>query len=251
MGDELNLRRALAGKALVGTFQCLRDPHVPALLARAGFEVVVVDTEHFYMNPETVQNIVQGARAAGIYSIIRPPEISRAAIQRALDSGPDGILVPLVSGQSDARRVVDFARYSPLGARGFHGLTPATEWGARSSKDQVATDRARTLVAVQIETPSGVAAAEAIAEVDGIDMLFVGPGDLSQSMGLMSAYEDPALIGAVTHVLEAARLRGLLSGIYAARENLETLARLHDARLVLRGSDTRCLLDGATAVRQP
>lgn len=218
---------------------------MPALFARAGFDLIVIDTEHFLLNPETVQSAVLGARAVGIRCLIRPPEISRAAIQRALDAGPDGILVPLVSSLDDARRVVEFSRFAPLGGRGFHGLTAATGWGATSSGEHVAADREKTLVAVQIETPAGVASASAIAAVDGIDMIFVGPGDLSQSMGRMSAYEDPELLVAIETVLAAASACGRLSGIYAARPSLEELARRFDSRLILRGSDTRFFLDGA------
>ena len=248
----MTLKAQLAEGALLGSFLCLSDPSMPALFARAGFDLVVVDTEHFLLNPQTVQTMIVCARAAGIRCLVRPAEISRGAIQRALDAGPDGILVPLVNSREDAERVVEFSRYAPVGARGFHGLTPATHWGRTSSSEHVATDGERTFVAVQIETPAGVAACQMIAGVEGIDMLFVGPGDLSQAMGYMSEYENARVLGAIEEVLVAARARERLSGIYAARPNLETLARKHDARLILRGSDTRFFLEGARqALKEP
>ncbi len=243
------LKEALSRSVLVGSFQCIRDPNMPGLFARAGFDLVVIDTEHFYLNPESVQSIVLGARAAGIFVLVRPAEISRSAIQRALDAAPDGILVPLVSTREEAAQVVEFARYAPLGSRGFHGLTPATGWGERGGAEHAANDTQQTLVAVQIETPAGVENCEAIARVEGIDMLFVGPGDLSHALGRTGDYSNPELLSGVDHALAAARESKKLSGIYAARPHLEERARGAGATFIVRGSDTRFFLDGASAAR--
>lgn len=246
----MTLSEQLSRSPLIGCFVCLTDPNVPALLANAGIELVVIDGEHFLLNPQTVQAHATAARAAGIRCLIRPAEISRAALGPAMDSGADGVLVPLVNTADEARRVVEFTRYAPLGRRGFHGLTPASGWGHISAKEHAAADHKKTLVAVQIETPEAVANCKEIAAVEGIDLLFAGPGDLSQSMGITGQYDSPQLIAAVTEILTTARENNRLSGIYAGTPALEELARELGASLILRGSDAKFLWSGARAALQ-
>jgi 4-hydroxy-2-oxoheptanedioate aldolase len=205
--------RLLAGERVIGTFVQTPSPVVPEVLAVLGVDFVCIDQEHSAMGPETVQALVAAATAGGIPAIVRVPEGSPGFVGGALDSGAAGVIVPRVSSAAAAADVVRVARYPPAGDRGL-GPGRAAGYGRRIPQ-ALASANAETLVGVQIETEAALAALDDILALNGIDLVFVGPGDLSASLGLQEGIRDPRLRPTVDDVLRRTRGAGRAAGIFA------------------------------------
>lgn len=228
-------------------FVSLKDPAVPPILAQAGFECLVIDREHGVMGLETAASLIAAGRRAGQFCITRIPALTREAVQDALESGSHGVLAPKIETAQEAAKLAEWSRYPPLGSRGFHPLTPATNYGAidlRAMKESVNGD---ILVGAQIETAAGLDNVEAIAATAGIDLLFLGPGDLALSMGV--GFDDLALDAALKRVVACASAHGKLAGTFAARREKSEQAVAAGARLIALGIDISLLIQaGKTCV---
>lgn len=182
------------GGLAFGTIAQLTTPEGAEMAAKAGFDFVVVDTEHAYFGLETAVQHFRAIEAGGATPIIRLPDDNPIEIAKALDAGAQGILIPLISTKEQAQAVVRAAKYSPKGDRGMcpsvrgsnMGLTPWPEFN-KFEEDEI-------LIIVLIETVEGVNNAEAIASVEGIDVLAMGPYDLSCDMGLNGQSNHPKVI---------------------------------------------------------
>jgi 4-hydroxy-2-oxoheptanedioate aldolase len=241
-----NLSDRLRSASLLGSFVALRDPASVGLLAAAGFELVVMDREHGVMGPETASTLVLAAKAANVAAVVRIPEPSRSYMQDALESGADGVLVPMVECPSRTEQIVAWARYAPHGTRGFHPLTAGSDHGRIDVPELLDRTRICPLVAAQIETAAGLEACEAIAKVDGLDMLFFGPGDLAISLGVPPQSE--VLRRALERVGQAARAHGKLLGAFVTSEEDASRAIQAGARLLVASADVALLSSAARAL---
>jgi len=205
----------LAGETL-GTWISIGHPTVVEAAGRAGFDFVVVDTEHTTMGLETVAELVRTADGIdGLGVFVRPAWNDPVRIKRILDVGVDGILVPMIDTPDDARELVEATRYPPDGIRGVAGGRAA---GYGEKFHEYVTEGHRELLTVaQIETATGVENADEIAAVDGIDSLFVGPADLSASLGVFGQWESPELREAMGRVIEAGSAAGTPVGTLVVR----------------------------------
>ena len=237
------LRAKLCERACVGTFVSIRDPFVVGLLAEAGFEFILLDLEHFPMSPELVQAMVTTAQARGVGVVLRVADSRRATILHALETGADGILVPMVSSVAEAERVVSYARYAPFGERGFHPLTASAEYGSVPPNKLAEYSNQRCLVGVQIETKAGLQSCEDIASVSGVDLVFAGPGDLAQSLGV--APGSTGLEEALERIYAAGNSARNLRGTFAATGEQLQRARRVGVRFLVHGSDSMILAKGA------
>lgn len=239
--DGLRARLSSGGRA-AGIFVQTPSPVVPELLGHLGVDFVCIDQEHSALGPESVQALVAGAALGSVPALVRVSDSTAHHVAAALDAGAAGVLVPRVSSAAAARDVVRFARYPPVGERGL-GPGRAAAYG-RTIPNALATANDELLVAVQIETRAALDALDEILAVDAIDLIFVGPGDLSASLGLAGGIRDPQLEDVVADVLARARAAGRLTGVFAldadgARAWLDT-----GVQLVVVGSDL-ALLAGA------
>lgn len=194
----------------VGTWTSLSDPAVAEIAGDAGFDFVVVDTEHTPLGLETVANCVRAVDASNCHSIVRVPWNDTVRIKRILDVGPDGLFVPMVDDAETARDAVEATIYPPEGTRGV-AAARAAEYG-RQFEEYVTEGHRDVSVVVQIETETAVENAADIAAVDGIDGLFVGPADLSASLGVFGEWTDAELLAAVETVLKAGETAGVPVG---------------------------------------
>ncbi len=202
------------GKLVLGTIISeVRNPNIGNLLAQAGFEFFVIDTEHGAYNWETVSDIIAGARGAGIPVIVRVPEIRREAIMKPLDSGAAGILVPNVNTVEQAKEVVEYAKYPPLGKRGVALRRAHSQYARVNAVEYMAKANDDVFVAVQAETPESIQNADAIAGVAGVDCVFASPLDLSVNMGIAGQVDHPRETMAMTQMLEACKKHKKVSGI--------------------------------------
>jgi 2-keto-3-deoxy-L-rhamnonate aldolase RhmA len=243
------LRQAVhSGESVVGTWLSIGHPTVAEVSAELGFDFAVVDAEHTSMSLETVENLTRAVDAAGSETvpIVRVPDADSTRIKRVLDTGVSGVIVPMVETVEQARKVVEATRYPPDGCRGVAGTRASTYGLELANYFERANDE--LLVVAQIETAEGVENAAAIAAVDGIDALFVGPTDLSASVGRFG--ETDSLDTEISAVLDAGRETDTAVGTIAF--DTEDVARWADAGFDFQvvGVDFEYVIDGATQAKR-
>jgi 2-keto-3-deoxy-L-rhamnonate aldolase RhmA len=168
------------------------DPAIVEIIAAAGFDGVFIDMEHTGFDLQLVGEMIRIADLTGITSIVRVPENNAKLILRVLDIGAQGIQVPHIEGLEGARRAVAAVRYPPLGARGAAGTTRAAGYGAIPGREHVRTSNEEILLVVMTEDLHGIHEIEAIAALDGVDLISLGPTDLSAALGITDP-SDPRL----------------------------------------------------------
>lgn len=183
-------KRLQAGEVVVGPFAIVNSPIMVSALGIAGMDFIIIDTEHGPFTIQDAEMMCHACDAANVASIIRVGEINDWMILRALDIGSVGIEVPQIRCRADAEAVVRAAKYSPIGERGLSIFTRAGDLGTRGP---TYTDMANeeTVVIVHIEGVEGVNNLDEVLTVDGLDVIFLGPYDLSQSLGIPGQVEDP------------------------------------------------------------
>lgn len=192
----------------------------------AGFDFLVLDCEHGFFSIESVETMVIACDAARIPAIVRAPSAVSDQVGRSLDAGAAGTLFPRIDGVASARGALENVKFAPLGRRGLGGVR-ANQYGAVPLDRFVAEQNAQTLVAVQIETPGALAELDGIAGVPGVDVLFVGPNDLSQALGIPGNYQDARFTQAIERVGVAAASAGLAAGIMLrSRDQIAPLVKL-------------------------
>ncbi len=201
-----------AGARLFGTWNNLGSSVASEITGLAGFDWVLIDMEHGSGDYGNLVHQIQAVSATPAAPIVRVAWNDPVAFKRILDLGASGIMVPYVQTAEEARVAVRAMRYPPNGIRGVASLNRATGFGV-SFNEYVRRADTELLTIVQIETPLAVENANEIAGVDGVDVLFVGPLDLSTGLGVQGRYDDPSYLAAVERVAAAAEGAGKASGI--------------------------------------
>jgi 2-keto-3-deoxy-L-rhamnonate aldolase RhmA len=212
-------------------------------LKEVGFEWFMIDTEHSQVNPETLAAMVAILGEAGPAPLVRVGNVDQYLIKQALDAGAQGILVPLVSTEAQARAAVAFAKYPPEGVRGA-AAAPASRYGTQLAA-YLRSANAETLVGVQIETKEALASLDAIADVNGVDLLFVGPQDLTLSLGLLDDRKNPRVHDAMRRVVETCERHDKIPGTLVVDPEEKRVALELGFRFISLASDIRFLLQGA------
>ena len=169
-----------SGQRLRGIFNALPSPAIIEMCAYAGFDFVIIDNEHGCADYETTENMLRAARASGIVPVVR---CFARDISRLLDMGANAVQIPMVSSAEQARELVRQVRYPGAGMRGSAFSSRAAGYGAFGGPAHTRRSNEGIALIAMIETPEGVTNASAIASVEGIDAVFVGPNDLSHAMG--------------------------------------------------------------------
>jgi 2-keto-3-deoxy-L-rhamnonate aldolase RhmA len=212
-----------------------------------GFEWFMIDTEHASVNPETLSAMVSLLGDSGPAPLVRVGNVDQYLIKQALDAGSQGVLVPLVSTEAQAKAAVSFAKYPPDGVRGA-AAAAASRYGTELSS-YLRTANEETLVGVQIETKEALDNLEAIADVNGVDLLFVGPQDLTLSLGLVDDRKNPKVRQAMRAVVEACERHGKVPGTMVIDAEERRVAVEVGFRFVSLASDVRFLITGAKSYR--
>lgn len=233
------------GQAIWGTSlaECL-DPEIPVLLHAAGLDFFFADTEHATTTHAQIQTLCRSARAAGIIPMVRVTQSEPHLITRILDVGAMGVIVPRVQDAVQARRVVENVKFPPEGRRGFGLRSIVTDMRESSAAEQIAASNRETAVILQIESAAGVEAAAEIAAVPGVDALFVGPYDLTMSMGIIEQFDHPKFWEAVDRVIQAADKAGIAAGLQTPSPKILREAQNRGARLLIYASDSTVLFEG-------
>ncbi|BDZ39040.1 HpcH/HpaI aldolase family protein [Microbacterium suwonense] len=214
LAKPFRARLAESDRPLIGMWVCSGSPTICEIAAGSGVDWLLIDMEHSANSLESVLSQLQVAAAYPVTPVVRVPWNDAVAIKQVLDLGAQNIIVPMVSSADEARAAVAATRYPPQGVR---GVGSALSRSARWNRIDGYLENATSLVSltVQIETIAGVAAAAEIAAVDGVDAVFVGPSDLSASMGLLGQQTHPDVVAAVHSVFDAAHAAGSHVGVNA------------------------------------
>lgn len=208
-------RRLRAGETVIGPFVII--PSVPLVdtLGYSGMDFCIIDTEHGPISQESATDLVIAAQGVGVAPIIRVGDNDERLILRALDIGADGVQVPQINVIQDAEAVVHAAKYAPIGERGLSIFTRAGNYFKDGGSDHTNRQNDETMTVVHIEGKRGLDNLESIMTVDGIDVLFLGPYDISQSLGVPGDVRNPIVESALREATAKARSRGRAVGSYA------------------------------------
>lgn len=203
---ESILKKKLRNKeSAIGTFVKTNDPAIVEVLALAGFDFFVLDNEHVAMDREQLTNIVRAAEAFDIEPIVRVKENQQVEILQNLDLGYMGVQVPNVDTPEEAESLVQSVKYGPRGIRGVSPSVRACCYGTCNVKEYIEKSNDNTLVISHCETKTCVDNLDEILKIDGIDVIFIGPMDLSQSLGLVGETTNPVVKDTIDYVMDKVR----------------------------------------------
>jgi 4-hydroxy-2-oxoheptanedioate aldolase len=242
-----HFKRAIkAGRVQIGFWSSLSSHLSVEILAGAGFDWLLLDTEHSPNELPMVLSQLQAATGGTAHPIVRPAWNDAVLIKRFLDAGVQTFLVPYVQNEEEARKAVAATRYPPRGVRGFAGTTRASRFGR--IKDYHTRCEEEICVLVQVETRVALGNLEAIARVEGVDGVFIGPGDLSADLGYLGSLTHPDVTAVIDDTIARIKAAGSIPGILI---NDEALARRYiDAGCLYTavGGDVALLARGAEAL---
>ncbi len=211
---------------MTGTFIKSASPALVEILGHVGFDYVLIDLEHSPVSIDHLEHLIRAAETAGIAPVVRVPGITEPAILHPLDKGAEGLLIPMVDTAASAAKVIQCAKYGPLGGRGMDIYSRAAKFGAIPKAEYFEQANRDTLIAVQIEGQEGLRNLSAIADTEAVDVVYIGPYDLSQSLGIPGQVNDPRVIQCVETVVGEVRAKGKSTGIYV--DDVETAQRYLD-----------------------
>jgi 4-hydroxy-2-oxoheptanedioate aldolase len=242
-------RRLRAGEKVFCGWCTLASPAMAEAIAREGFTAVNLDQQHGQFDMAATIAAISALRLAGAAAIVRVPLADFAAASRVLDLGAEGVIMPMINSVADARALVAATKFPPLGERSWGPMRAMALAGIEDGKDYLARANADTLNFAMIETRAALDNVEAIAAVDGIDVLFVGPSDLSITLSGGATLDpvSPTVEEALAHVLAAARKAGKIAGIYCADAARALACGERGFRFMAVGSDLGFLRAGTAA----
>lgn len=214
-----NFKRAIvAGKQQIGLWSILSSHVTVEIIAGSGFDWLVLDTEHAPNELPMVYSQLQATTGGSAHPVVRVPWNDMVTIKRYLDIGAQTLLIPCIDSAEQARNAVSYTRYPPKGVRGYSAAPRANAFGR--IKDYPERVEAELCVLPQVETMAGIANIEEIAAVEGVDGVFIGPGDLSAAMGYVGDAKHPEVQKVIADAIRRIRACGKPAGILSADEAL-------------------------------
>jgi 2-keto-3-deoxy-L-rhamnonate aldolase RhmA len=229
-------KRVLAREFVCGTFLNLGSPVTVEIAGLAGFDWLLIDHEHGPGGEDTLLHQLQAAAGTPAFPIVRIAINETARFKRALDMGAFGVMVPYVNTAAETKAAVNAMRYPPHGIRGVAKFNRGAGFGG-DFEEYYLHAHERLLTVIQIETPEAVANIDAIAAVDGADVLFVGPTDLSYNMGIRDQLDSAQFMETLRKVSDAAKKHGKAAGILVHINALVPKVRELGYTFVALGSD--------------
>jgi 4-hydroxy-2-oxoheptanedioate aldolase len=221
----MNLIEKMRKRACIGIFSKTTDSAFVEAAGYGGLDFIILDMEHGPTTWETLHNHVRAAKLTGVSALIRVKGVDAHAIGAALDTGAAGVQIPNINNAEQAEAAVKAARFYPLGSRGVCRFVRAAEYG-RLPKQEYFESENKKIVVLQVEGVEGVNNLDAILEVKGFDVLFVGPYDLSQSVGKPGQVNSPEVLSLIKQIANKTKEKQvLLGGFSDTPENLKFLKR--------------------------
>jgi len=245
MNPLRQLLKSAGSQAPLGTWLMAASPLVTEAMGHAGFQWGVIDMEHTPLDMMEVIHLLQAAGNTKMVPIVRVPWNDSVSIKRVLDAGAQTLLIPFVQNADEARRAVAATRYPPLGIRGLAGMSRGSKFGTVADYARTAN---KTVGAVlQIETPAALANLEAIAAVEGVDSIFMGPGDLSAAIGHPGNTTHPQVMALMADAARRCNAIGTPVGTVGGTPEMVVQYRAMGYHYVAIGSDLGLLMRGAQA----
>lgn len=243
-----NLKERLKqGEAVHGCWLNMGSAVSAEIVSSVGFDWVLVDLEHGIGTEANLLPILQALGRDTVFPIIRVEGIDPARVKRALDFGFQGIMFPQIQNAAEAKKAIANMYYPPVGRRGFAKMVRATQFG-KDFENYYEFAKKHLLGIVQIETTESLKYLDEIAAIDGVDVLFLGPADLSLALGVFGQWDHPLFVKAVKAIGEAARKAGKAAGILFFDLDQYKFYYEHGFRFIASGSDMTFLSNGATAM---
>ena len=225
---KISLKEKLnSGKPVIGSFVKITDPAVVEIMGLAGFDFAIIDMEHGPITVETAQNSVRAAELAGISPIIRVTKNEPEDILRCLDIGAEGVEVPQIRNAVDAELMASSAKFHPKGDRGVCRFVRASGYSSIERHKHFQMSNERIVTIAHLEGVEAVKNLDEIMAVDGVDVLFIGPYDLSQSVGVPGEVTHPLVLKQMEEVIRKAKSAGKLVGTFA--DDISSAKRWMDA----------------------
>ncbi len=213
------LEKLNRGSAILGTWVMMPSIVSVDVIASTGVDFLIIDREHGPISFETAQDMAIACESRGVSPIMRVGNIERSFIQNALDIGMHGIQVPNVDTKKDAQDVIKFAKYPPVGDRGFSPFTRAGDYSIHNSKKLTRISNNKTAIILNIEGNDAVNNFDEILEVEGADIYFVGLFDLSKALGIPGDVSNPIVIDTLRRIIEKANKSGKYIGTIATTKD--------------------------------
>jgi 2-keto-3-deoxy-L-rhamnonate aldolase RhmA len=227
------------GRTIFGITLGIRSPEIAEAVASLGFDWINFDTQHTFLSIETIESMMAAISYSECVPVIRVISNDLGQINRALDAGAHAVIVPLVNSKGDAERAVKASLYSPHGGR---------SWGPRRAamRDPEYTETANKEIMIipQIETDVAVDRVEEIVTTDGIEAVFVGPMDLSMSLGVFRQFESPKYLHSIERIVSACKAHDVFPGLLASAGPVEAMAK-QGFKMITLGGDLSFLLGAA------
>jgi len=242
-------RRLAAGELALGMgARQARTVDIATIAKTCGFDWLFIDMEHSSMDVDLASQLAMASLGAGITPIVRVPGHEHYHASRLLDNGAQGIVAPHVDTAEEARRIASACRYPPLGHRSVAGAQPQLAFRNVPVGEAARLVNADTLVVVMLETPKAIGSADAIAQVEGVDVLLIGTNDLCAELGIPGHFTDPRVEDAYKKVIAACGKHGKYPGMGGVYEPklMEKFIGL-GMRFILSGSDLSFMMAGARA----
>jgi len=226
-----------------------RGVEIAGIAEIAGLDSLYVDMEHNSFSLDTTGQICMAAQAFGVTPLVRVPSLAPEAIARTLDAGALGIVAPHVHSAQQAAEVVRAAKFHPIGERSLPGAMPQLRFRSFPAPETMAAMNDATAVVIMMESREALEDVEAIAAVEGVDLLLVGTNDLCRSLGIAGQYDHPLVRDAFARTIAACRRNGKHAGIGGLGSRSDLMQEIVEmgARYVSLGNDLTFLLNGATA----
>ena len=248
MQSSFVLQKIARGETVITAKACYTDPELVELIASSGFDAIWICLEHKRMDPSTVYALIQACRLGGADALIRVKPSNHTDVLYLLEAGARGIMLPRVTHPDEVRAVVQAMRFPPLGRRGYDGIHAEADFGRLPASEYLAKANQENFLVVQIEEPDVVPHIDTIAAMPGVDVLFVGPGDLTLGLGKFGKTDDPEVKAILQAVADACRRHGKVAAIPCAPEQVKGYHAM-GYRFFNVMSDYRCVFQGMKAAR--
>jgi 4-hydroxy-2-oxoheptanedioate aldolase len=252
MNKAYSLKKRIANKeVLVGLFYKFNSQAIVEMVGHAGFDFIIVDAEHSNYSAYDIEGIIRAAECVQMGSIVRLREAKSEDVLHALDSGADGVQIPSITSVETALEVCKSTKYYPEGNRGLSLTQRAANYSVWQGKDNYYQhSNENSLVVVHVENVEMANQIDALLEVPQIDVIFVGPGDLSQSLGKPGQMNDPEVVAVIEGIFKKVLAKGKAVGIYCGTQAAVKKYVDLGATYIAYGSDITVMASGLKALKE-
>ncbi len=248
MQASVVLQKIARGETVITAKVGYTDPELVELAASAGFDALWICLEHKRMDPSMVYAFIQACRLGGADALLRIRPANYSDVLHLIEAGARGIMLPRVTHPDEVRAVVQAMKFPPLGRRGYDGIHAEADFGRLPASEYLAQANGGNFLVVQIEEPDVVPHVDDIAAMPGVDVLFVGPADLTLGLGKFGRTDDPEVRGILQQVADACQRHGKVAAIPCAPEQVPGYHAM-GYRFFNVISDYRCIVNGMKAAR--